>query len=159
MWIKKKYHKITNLTGLSFYKNHVPFDFNDYVCLVNDPRKEHPYHKLYTVKFLGNVVDGKKVRYLNLPIERIKQLTLETLKDNKSVWYGCDVGQFLNRSNCRMDRSNVNYLNLLGLTFDLDKEQRIRYRDSLMTHAMVITGAIQQNLDVWKIWIRLIVGK
>lgn len=137
----KKYQKMTNLTGLSFYTNHVPFDFNDYVCLINDPREEHPYYNTYTVKFLGNVVDGKKVKYLNLPIERIKQLTLETLKDNKSVWYGCDVGQFLNRTNCRMDRSNVNYLELLGLTFELNKEQRIRHRDSLMTHAMVITGA------------------
>jgi bleomycin hydrolase len=136
-----KYNKINDLTPLSFYKNHVPFDFNDYVCLVNDPRKEHPYNNLYTVKYLGNVLDGNKVKYLNLPIERIKRLTLDTLKSNKSVWYGCDVGQFMNKVNCRMDRDNTNYLNLLGLSFDLNKEQRIKYRDSLMTHAMVITGA------------------
>lgn len=135
------YHKIDNQTGLTFYQSHVPFSFNDYVCLVNDPRREHPYHKTYTVKYLGNVLDGNKVKYLNLPIKRIKHLTLETLKKNKSVWYGCDVGQFLNRVNCRMDRSHTHYLDLLGLSFDLDKETRIRYRDSLMTHAMVITGA------------------
>ena len=107
---------MNDLTPLSFYKNHVPFDFNDYVCLVNDPRKEHPYNNLYTVKYLGNVLDGNKVKYLNLPIERIKKLTLDTLKSNKSVWYGCDVGQFLNKVNCRMDRDNTNYLNLLGLS-------------------------------------------
>ena len=40
-----------------------------------------------------------------------------------------------------MDRSHTHYLDLLGLSFELDKETRIRYRDSLMTHAMVITGA------------------
>ena len=138
---KKNYNKITNVTPLSFYRNHVPFDFNNYVCLVNDPRKEHPYHKTYTVQFLGNVLDGNKVKYLNLPIERIKELTLETLKTNKSVWYGCDVGQFLNKSICTMDRNNTNYLSLLGLSFNMNKEQRLRYKDSLMTHAMVITGA------------------
>ena len=55
------YHKISNITPLSFYQHQVPFDFNDYVCLINDPRKEHPYHKTYSVKFLGNVVDGNKV--------------------------------------------------------------------------------------------------
>ena len=142
---KKNYNKITNVTPLSFYRNHVPFDFNNYVCLVNDPRKEHPYHKTYTVQFLGNVLDGNKVKYLNLPIERIKELTLETLKTNKSVWYGCDVGQFLNKSICTMDRNNTNYLGLLGLSFNMNKEQRLRYKDSLMTHAMVITGANTTN--------------
>ena len=60
---------------------------------------------------------------------------------SKSVWYGCDVGQFLNRSTCRMDKANVSHLELLGLSFELNKEQRLNYRDSLMTHAMVITGA------------------
>lgn len=142
-----KYNKLTNLTPLSFYQNNIPFKFNDYVCLINDPRKEHPYFKLYTVKYLGNVLDGSKVKYLNLPITRIKELTLTTLKSNKSVWYGCDVGQFLNKTNCRMDRNNINYLNLLDLSFKLDKEKRIRYKDSLMTHAMVITGANTLNID------------
>ena len=54
------YHKLSNQTPVSFYKNHVPFVFDDYVCLVNDPRKEHPYNKIYTVKYLGNVLDGNK---------------------------------------------------------------------------------------------------
>ena len=137
----KKYHKVSNLTPQSFYQQHVPFDFNNYVCLVDDPRKEHPYYNTYSVKYLGNVVDGNKVKYLNLPISRIKELTLATLKNNKSVWYGCDVGQFLNRNTCRMDRANVSHLELLGLDFNLNKEERLNYRDSLMTHAMVITGA------------------
>ena len=35
----------------------------------------------------------------------------------------------------------MSHLELLNLTFELDKEQRLNYRDSLMTHAMVITGA------------------
>lgn len=137
----QNYSKMTNLTPLSFYQQHVPFDFSDYICVVDDPRKEHPYYNTYSVKYLGNVVDGNKVKYINLPIERIKELTLSTLKRNKSVWYGCDVGQFLNRKTCRMDRENVSHLELLNLTFELDKEQRLNYRDSLMTHAMVITGA------------------
>jgi len=34
---------------------------------------------------------------------------------------------------------------LLDLSFELNKEDRIRYRDSLMTHAMVNTGANTSN--------------
>jgi bleomycin hydrolase len=139
---KNKNYKIeNNLNPLSFYKTMVPFNFDDYICVINDPRKEHPYYNIYSVKYLGNVIDGNKVKYLNLPISRIKELVLTSLKRNKSVWYGCDVGQFLNKTNCRMDRDNSEYLNVLDLSFNLNKEQRLRYQDSLMTHAMVITGA------------------
>ena len=80
---------------------------------------------------------------LNILIYQFQELKglIKTLKSNKSPWYGCDVGQFLNRTTCRMDRSNVSHLELLGLEFKLNKEERLNYRDSLMTHAMVITGA------------------
>ena len=47
----KNYKKISNLTPLNFYKEHVPFNFNDYVCVINDPRQEHPYYKTYSVKY------------------------------------------------------------------------------------------------------------
>tara|TARA_B110000858_G_C17796937_1_gene472981 strand:+ start:898 stop:2223 length:1326 start_codon:yes stop_codon:yes gene_type:complete len=137
----KNYKKMTDLTPLTFYQTHVPFNFNDYACVINDPRKEHPYNHIYTVKYLGNVLDGNKVKYLNLPIGRIKDLVLRSLKNNESVWYGCDVGQFLNRSICRMDKESTQYLKLLGLSFSMNKEERLRHKDSLMTHAMVITGA------------------
>jgi bleomycin hydrolase len=137
----KEYNKFVNLTPTTFYKDYVDTNVEDYVCVVNDPRKEHPYNKIYTVKYLGNVMDGRQVKYLNVPINRLKELTLNSLKNNKSVWFGCDVGQSLNRDNCAMDLSQVNSLELFGLDFKLDKEQRLKYKDSLMTHAMVFTGA------------------
>ena len=46
----KKYHKVKNLTPTKFYNEYVDYNVNDYVCLINDPRKEHPYNKIYSVK-------------------------------------------------------------------------------------------------------------
>lgn len=137
----KKYNKVCGLTPKEFFNKYIDTDINDYICLINDPREEHPYNRTYTVKYLGNVVDGKRVLYLNLPIERIKELTLKSLKNNKSVWFGCDVGQSLNRDNCAMDLDLTDPLSLFNINFNLNKEQRLKYRDSLMTHAMVFTGA------------------
>ncbi len=137
----KKYNKVSGLTPKQFFNQYIDTDINDYICLINDPREEHPYNRTYTVKYLGNVFDGKKVLYLNLPIERIKELTLKSLKNNKSVWFGCDVGQSLNRDNCAMDLDLTDPLSLFNINFNLNKEQRLKYRDSLMTHAMVFTGA------------------
>jgi len=141
----KKYHKITNISPTTFYREYVNCKIEDYVCLINDPRKEHPYNKIYTVKYLGNVFDGKKVKYLNLNINRLKELTLNSLNNNEAVWFGCDVGKSLNRDNCAMDLQQVNSLELFGLDFKLTKEERLKYRESLMTHAMVFTGANVQE--------------
>lgn len=140
----KEYKKFENLTPQNFYTQFVKPDFNisDYICVVNDPRQEHPYSNTYTVKYLGNVIEGREVKYLNLKIERIKELVLDSLRNNQAVWFGCDVGQYLNKDTCSMDHSITDRLKLFGYdSYGLDKEQRLNYKDSLMTHAMVITGA------------------
>ena len=142
----KKYHIIKKLSPLTFYKNHVNFDVNDYICVINDPRNE--YNKLYTVKYLGNVLDGNRVKYLNLPIKRLKELTVASIKDNESVWFGCDVGQFLHKDKCSMDFEQVDYLSVLNTSTNMSKKERLEYRDSLMTHAMVFTGVnIQETTN------------
>ena len=144
---KNEHYKRCGLTPLSFYKNMIPFNFDDYVCVINDPRKEHPYNNKYSIKYLGNVLNGNDITYLNLPINRVKSLVLKSLKDNNAVWYGCDVGKFLNKNVCSMSEENTNYLGLLNIDFNMTKEERLNYKDSLMTHAMVITGVNMDNED------------
>ncbi len=135
-----KYNKSKKISPLNFYKECVPFDFKDYVCVINDTRKEHGFNQLFTVKFLGNVLGGNKVTYLNLEIKKLKELVERSLIDNKAVWFGCDVGQHLNRSNCAMDLDLVDYTNVLTTDLNMNKEERLLSKESLMTHAMCITG-------------------
>lgn len=135
----KTAHCVSNVTPLEFYRHHVPLDLNDYVCVVNDPR--NAYNCLYTVKFLGNVREGKPIRYLNLPIGQLRELALTSLKDNQTVWFGCDVMQHFDRGQCAMDMALVNHSALLGIEYGMNKTQRLEHGESLMTHAMVFTGA------------------
>jgi bleomycin hydrolase len=138
-----KPHTVKNVTPLEFYRHHVPVNVDDYICLVNDPRNS--YHKLYTVKYLGNVVEGKPIRYLNLPINELKTLALKSLRSNKTVWFGCDVMQWFDGSECAMDMKLVDQESLLGIKYGLSKKERLQYGESLMTHAMVLTGARTHN--------------
>lgn len=137
---KGEYHCVKNQTPHDFYKNMVPFNYQEYICVVSDPRKAHEFNKLYTVKYLGNVVEGNKVKYLNLPIDDLKQLAIRSIDNNEAVWYGCDVGKWMHSEQCAMDLELVNFGDLLGTTFPMDKETRLLSGDSLMTHAMVLTG-------------------
>ena len=66
-----KFIRDTNLTGTAFFEKYVGLNLDDYVSLINAPTADKPYHRSYSVKFLGNVKEGCPVRYLNLPIDAL----------------------------------------------------------------------------------------
>ncbi len=129
-----------DMTPREFYKKYVDVDLDDLVCLMNAPSKGKPYNKAYTVQYLGNVVGGRRVRYLNVDIETLKKAAVEMIKDNHAVWFGCDVGQMLETEMGAMDLNVYDYDLVYGAEFKLDKAGRLEYGNSEMTHAMVLTG-------------------
>ena len=139
------------VTPLDFYKTHVKFNVDDFVCIVHDPR--NTFDETYTVKYLGNVIDGNEVKYLNLEIDELRKLTLQSLEGDQTVWFGCDVMQYFDREECAMDMDLVNHTDLLGIKYSMDKKQRLEYGESMMTHAMVITGARVEKDEVthWQV--------
>ncbi|MCS5625019.1 MAG: aminopeptidase, partial [Candidatus Marinimicrobia bacterium] len=86
----KKFHRFEKLNPKQFYKEHVGLDLNDYVCLINCPMSDKAYNEIYTVDYLGNVVEGAIIRYLNLPSKRLKEVAAASIKDDQPVWFGCD---------------------------------------------------------------------
>lgn len=153
----KEYNKVGPISPLEFYRQYVKpyYNVEDKVVLVNDPRPENPYDKLYTVEYLGNMTGGRPVIYLNQPADKLKQITAESIKSNEAVWFGCDVGQ-----HCSWKKHGINDLEmydyelLFGVSVKgLDKAQRLLYRESLMTHAMVITAVNYQedNITKWRV--------
>ena len=89
----KKFIREENLTGKEFFKKYIGWELSDYVSLINAPTADKPYHKTYTVKLLGNVVEGRPVKYLNLPVEDLKKAAIAQMQDGHPVWFGCDVGK------------------------------------------------------------------
>lgn len=57
------------------------------VCLVNDPRPQNPYGKLYSVEFLGNMVGGRSTLYNNQPIQLLKKAAADSIKDGEVRWH------------------------------------------------------------------------
>ena len=50
------------------------------MCLINDPRDGHDFNKLYTVQYLGNVIEGHPVRYINVSIDVLKKAAADAIK-------------------------------------------------------------------------------
>ncbi|ROV93841.1 hypothetical protein VMCG_08805 [Cytospora schulzeri] len=109
------------------------------VSLVHDPR--NPPLSLLTVDRLGNVVGGRGITYINVEMETLKSACVAMLKAGMPVFFGSDVGKFMDRDAGLMDLELIDYelgfnVSLLGM----DKEARLRTGESAMTHAMVLTA-------------------
>jgi len=144
-WITKdkddKLVKIGEITPQEFFREYVGWDLKERVTVINAPTADKEYGKTYTVKFLGNVKGGAyPVKYLNLPMDDLRDLTVRMLKDNKAVWFGSDVGQFSDRKGGRLTMDAVRVRELFSTDFPMTKAERLDYGESMMTHAMVITG-------------------
>tara|TARA_B100001105_G_scaffold159474_1_gene128221 strand:+ start:358 stop:1701 length:1344 start_codon:yes stop_codon:yes gene_type:complete len=151
---KKVFQRFKKLTPLSFFKDHVGIDLNELVCLINCPMSDKEYNKVYTVEFLGNVVEGNPIRYLNVDIDVLKNATVESIKNNEPVWFGCDVGKYLHRTHGVMDTKLFDFELFYGTEFGLDKASRLEYGESKMTHAMLFTGVdldSKRNPKKWRV--------
>ncbi len=135
-----KFHRVGKMKPQEFVKKYVTVNIDDYICLVHDPRPTNFFNRTYTVAYLGNVISGEPVLYLNVDIDVIKELTMRTIMSGEPVWFGCDVGKQMDRQLGLWDKSLFDYDGIYSTKFALEKADRLIYHQSRMTHAMLFTG-------------------
>ncbi len=139
-----KFIRDADITPQEFFEKYVDMSLDDYISLINAPTADKPFDRTYTVKFLGSVIEGRPVKYLNLTIDELKAAAIAQLQGGEPVWFGSDVGQHSLRSEGLMDLDSMDLEDLFDVEFGMDKAERLDYGQSLMTHAMVLQGV---NLD------------
>lgn len=124
-------------TPQEFYKQYLGQDLeNNYVMVMNNPTLE--YGKVYEIDYDRHVYDGQNWVYVNLPMDRIKEMAIASIRDNTALYFSCDVGKFLDRSKGVADIENFDYQSLLGVDYGMDKRDRILTHASGSTHAMTL---------------------
>ncbi len=131
---------------VSAYETYTPLSFKekvlgdiqvkDYVMLMNDPTRPFDVH--YEIENYRNVEEGVNWHYVNLSNEKIKTMAIESLKNNEAMYASCDVGQQLDRSYGILDVDNFDYESVYGVTFGMDKTERIQSRASGSSHGMAL---------------------
>lgn len=148
------FHSESGLTPQVFFKKYVDLKLDDYVSIINAPTADKPYGQSYTVEMLGNVVGSKPVRYLNVEMDRLKELAIAQMRAGETVWFGSDVGQSSNRKAGTMADGMYDFTSSMDIQLTQDKAGRLDYSESLMTHAMVLTGVdLDENgkAKKWKV--------
>ncbi len=138
------YHIEKGFTPKSFCEKYVGDMISKTVSIINAPTEDKPYHRTFTVDRLGNVAEGRIVKYLNLPSDEFKAAVIAQLKAGKIVWFGSDVGKYGEREKGIWDDNAFNAELLTGLDLEMSKKDALDYWFSSMGHAMCLTGV---NLD------------
>ncbi|AUD73535.1 Aminopeptidase C [Bifidobacterium breve] len=143
-WTDKddEFHRDGEITPVEFWKKYVgSADLESYVCLVDDPRKEHPKGRKIAIEHLGNMVGGDATEYLNVPNQFMKDCVRRMLVEQGiPVWFGAECGPMMDREAGAWATDLFEYDRVYGVRFDLSKEQRVRFGNSAMDHAMAFAG-------------------
>lgn len=129
------------ITPQEFWKKYVNAGLEDYVCLIDDPRREHPKGKKIAIEHLGNVAGGDATEYLNVSSQFMKDCARKIMSEQGlPVWFGADCHPMMDRKEGKWATDLYEYGRIYDIDFDLDKEQRVRFGESAMNHAMAFVG-------------------
>ena len=147
------YHIEKDYDAHSFFEKFIGDSISEYQSIINSPTMDKPFLTNYTIDFLGNVIEGKKINHLNLSMDRMKELIVKQLQDGFPVWFGSDVGFYRDRSLPYWNDKSFDYLTSTGLVAEFDKALMLDFKNSAMNHAMCITGVnlVDGKPTKWKI--------
>lgn len=146
-----EYIQDLKITPQEFYKKYIGRDLDDYVVVINSPEKE--LNKMYYIPFERNVMGGQDVTFLNVELDRFKELLLKQVSDKEVTWFGADVLQGMSRDEGLLESKLFNYKDLFNVDFKMSKADRLKYYEAVTAHAMTITGVnlVEGKPNRWKV--------
>ena len=148
---KKKYHRDAGLTPQEFYQKYVGVDLNRYVMATNSPDKK--MNQKYSLPSQNNVVGGKPIEFLNMPMKYLKRAAIKQLKAGEPVWFGNDVIQQMDRQSGYLDSHLYHRGELFDVDLQMSKAERLAYHEACVSHAMTLTGVdlVHGKPTKWKV--------
>ncbi len=149
----KHYHIDKDITPQEFFKKYVQMDLKNHISTINSPTADKPYHKVFSVEYLGNVLGGRQVRHLNLKVDEMKAAIINQLQHGEVVWFGSNVVKDSERKAGLLDTKLYRRDELFDVDFTMSKGDMLDSGESMMDHAMVITGVdiVNDKPTKWKI--------
>ena len=149
----KNYHIDRDITPKEFFDKYVGMDLANHISTINAPTNDKPFHKVFSVEYLGNVEGGRQVRHLNLKVDEMKDLIIKQLKSGEVVWFGSNVVKDSERRAGLLDTNLYRRDQLFDADFTMSKADMLDSGESMMDHAMVITGVdiVDGKPTKWKI--------
>ena len=81
---------------------------------------------------------SKNNKYLNLELNRFKEVAINQLKDKELIWFGCNVGYNFSRKFGVWDDKLFAYDKLFDMDFAVNKGNSIYYRVYALKHTIFV---------------------
>lgn len=149
----KKLIEDRNITPKEFFKKYFNYNLDDYISVMNAPQDSKEFDKPYTIETQGNIVGMTDEKFLNKPIQRLKELAIAQLKAGETVWFGNDVGAQSLRKEGMLSGELFNYDAVFDIDTQMSKGQLLDTREGEVSHAMVLTGVniVDDKPTKWKV--------
>jgi len=133
-----KREKNINVTPLEFYNEYVPFDVNEQIFLINDPRK--PYNQLYKQHpYKNNIYGQPGTIFLNKSSNDLLNYIKKSINNNFSVPLSCDVSKEYHRSGL-LHTDNYQQRNQILNIKPMNKLDKLEFGYGYTNHTMAIVG-------------------
>ena len=126
-------------TPESFRDEYVPQDMcKDYVLFMNDPTK--PYYRRYSVENSRNCYEFDNWTFLNLPVENLLDMGLESLKNGKMFCFSADTDASALMMGGIYHTELYKLEEMLGISLDMSKEDLVASCEIKSAHAIAMAG-------------------
>ncbi|MCQ2507560.1 MAG: C1 family peptidase [Dorea sp.] len=146
------YHVERDLTPKKFYEEYVGADLQDYFGMLSAPHLD--FGRLYSQPFMGDIVEDD-ILMANISMDELEALAIEQLKSGEVVFFSCDCHAFKERARGYWAKECFDYEGTLGgITFGMNKREKLITGTSTMNHCMVLCGVNfdkDGKPDRWKI--------
>jgi bleomycin hydrolase len=126
------------MTPQQFLKKFVGVNPNDYMNVFHDTIR--PSGKYYQIRMSRNGYDGRDISYVNVDIDTIKKIAVDSIRGGNALLFSADVGHDQSREAGIMADGIYDYDSLYGLEVKMTKAERALYRQSIRSHAMSLVG-------------------
>lgn len=144
----KKVITLKGLTPKSFYEEYVKEDLSEFVCLTVADMEGYDKYQKYGSPLVNNMIGGEEVIFFNVEDKEFLTAIIASLDNDEPVWFAADVGASSDRKKGLLLSSIHPYNALVGHPNALSKKERLTYRRSFLTHAMVFLGYYKEDEEI-----------
>lgn len=130
---------VAHYTPQSFRDTFIPHDLEaDYAIFMDDPTL--PYYRMYEVAESRNCYEYANWRFLNVPMEEIRQMGVASLAGGRRFYISADTMHDYLMTEGIYDTELFVLDSLLGIHSQMTKEELVRSNETHSVHAVAVAG-------------------
>ena len=132
------------ITPREFVERYADFRIDDYVELISIPGGGREFGRAYGLRWMDTVMGGRPLRFLNVPMERLEDSAVASLRAGEPLYMACDVRQEFGRGledfPGVLATDTIDCEGLFDVELDMTRAEMYDSHESALTHAMTFQG-------------------